>query len=343
MGTRRYRLHGLGRGVTMKHLLLLLTGFALGLTGCERIASNPVVEWEDEWEQERTYISLLILETQIEEAPAPDDRNNGLCPDCQGAGVVGDHKVPCTTCGGRPVSALFSVGDRIPRLLVFSANWCPACETQKREVLQRMGPKWQVGSQATDDIQIVDVSSNENLLSAKAYYGLELATLPRTYVWWSKDKYIEYKGLPFKKPSTLSKWFNSQVAAKRLAAASSTLPQQLMAELHRVTGTQLPMSGIDLDISDKVQGIPEILAALAAGKYSPADGVEVTAEGGNLYPTRTTATDQYVRLHFDQRPTVKAKKWLLTLNTTIQWVDVAKDGRTVLVSLKRFPDIKLTL
>jgi len=329
----------------MRHFLTLL--ILVGFAGCDGLDPEPAVEWDDGWAQAHARATYLILETQIQDAPTDQDGEDGPCSDCGGRGVVGDHNVPCTTCGGTPVSALFSVEDRLPRLLVFSANWCPPCNALKTQVIYRMGPKWKVGGTSKDDIQVVDCSQTDGELAAEEFYGIDIPALPHVVIWWAAEKHIVYdkeKHGPLEKPSHLSAFFNSQVAATRIAKVSKSLPQQLIAELHRVTKTQLPMSGIDLDVSDKTEGVPEILAALASGTYTPAEGVTVSAEsGGNLYPTRTTSTDTHVRLHFDQRPTVKAKKWLLTLNTTLQWVDISKDGRRANVSLKRFPDISLSL
>lgn len=316
----------------MRHVWVLLLCL---ICGChEPVPETPPVTWDDPWQQQTQRMSYEI-DVQDTEA-IESDTVDGVCPDCNGTGSVGDHGVPCTRCNGRPASGLFAIGDRIPRVIIFTADWCAPC-TRLKTKLQSLPPDWTQGD--TDDkvIQFVDVSKSNDGFTK---YGVDACDqLPCIVCYWDSDKYT----VATESSTTINipLWFNGLVATKRLGdVRTGSLEGQFLAELYRVTETQAPL-GISVDVSDKISDYKKYYTGALTGKVQVTDGVTIEAPG-NLFWSRAEARDGgVVRLIFDQRPKIVAKKGPLKLDTTIQWVDLTKDSATI--SLRLFPDIKLKL
>ncbi|MFK7821917.1 MAG: hypothetical protein AB8G99_24680 [Planctomycetaceae bacterium] len=338
----------------MRKFAVLLA--VLIFVGCQEEPPDSSQVREDGWAI-ATFQAEFAIQAALQPAPsAPDDNLDGVCNTCGGDGVLGDGRIeiPCPDCSSNQSQRLKSDdaseetsepdvrSHRVPRLLIFSASWCPPC-AKLQQSIGALPETWTRGKSPASVIQCVDVSTTEQNLQAREYFGVDFDAVPAVFAYWSKEKHKQFTG-PTDSAVQVTKWFNRTVASMRSQRPPrQPLLEQLVAELHRVTNTKMPAQAIDVDVSDRTASAPAILAAMSAGSYSPSPGVTIESESG-LFPTRTIRqSDGTVRLHFDQRPKLTAKKWMLRIVARVQWLDISSDGRTVLVSLSGFPDIRLKL
>jgi thiol-disulfide isomerase/thioredoxin len=328
----------------------------LSSAGCLGEPHSEASPWEDDW-LIATYHADLAIQAALLPAPeTPDENPDGVCSTCGGDGVLGDGRIEiqCPDCrqnqtrqietgtGSERKATPRDGNARIPRLLIFSASWCPPCAKLEQSIAE-LPEAWTRSSTPETVIQWVDVSTTEKNLQAKDFFGVEFDSVPAVFAYWSKEKHEHLTGSA-NSALAITKWFNQIVADKRARKKfAQPLVQQFLAELHRVTDTELPRGAIDVDVSDRATAAPAILEAMSAGQYSPSPGVTLESSSG-LFPTRTTRQPNgTVRLHFDQRPKLTARKWMLRVVARIQWVDISADGHSILVSLSGFPDIRLKL
>ena len=324
------------------------------LLGCVEPPATP--EWENDW-MVATHHAEYAIQAAMLPAPTEPDNPLGPCETCGGDGVLGDGRIeiPCPDCDARASQEMAGPKPgatepeqpthnrvRVPRLLIFAASWCPACENLKRSI-EELPETWTRGPTQENVVQIVDVSTVELEHRAKEFYAVKFESVPAVFAYWSKEKHQRLTE-PADSAIAMTKWFNRVVTERREADQRvQPLLAQFLSELHRVTDTQKPTTAIDVDVSDKTMDVPRILSQLAQGDYTPSAGVTLKSASG-LFPTRTTRQPGgSTRFHFDQRPTLTAKKWMLRVTAQVQWVDVSADGHTALVSLSGFPDIRLKL
>lgn len=314
--------------------------------------------WPDGWSIAKHRAHFAIQAALL---PSPSLPDPGQCSTCGGDGVLGDGRIEiaCPDCSAGSVATTpaqqvqvpVSRAKRTPRLVVFGAPWCVACGRLNRS-LASLPDTWTQGTDPYNVIQKVDVSTELALLRAQDFYGVDFEQLPAIYAYWSPTKSVKFDR-PTINSVEIAKWFNEVANREKrrslrdgLITATEPpepLAQQFVAELYRVTGTQQPVGAIDVDLTEKTAGVPEILAQVTAGKMTPAQGVVIESTAG-LWPSRTSKRpDGATRLHFDQRPRITVKKLILKLNGQLQWIDLSADGRAASVSISGLPDVELKL
>ena len=120
------------------------------------------------------------------------------------------------------------------------------------------------------------------------------------------------------------------------------LPEQLISELHRVTGTRRP-ADLSIDLSKKISRSGVVfLAHLLRGELLIAEGIAITSTQP-IWPTPPEKTPTGYRFSFRVRPTVVADKWLLKLRADIAGIDVDPELTRANVRLVGWPDLVLRL
>lgn len=211
-------------------------------------------------------------------------------------------------------------------VVCYTADWCTSCKKWKRDVYPGLKAK---------GVRVRFVNYDEHKAEANA---LGVTGLPTYTILVSGKRVGRLLIGPQPAADLLAKLRAIPRPPERPSVGS-----QIVNELYRVTGTERPVGGLDVDLSDKTGDAASILAAMTSGRFEPTAGVLVEAKAG-LFPTRiaTTPTGPTV-LHFDQRPLVTAKKFILKFRGRLERVELSRDGHKATVVLSGLPDVELKL